>query len=74
MSEAEEPEQERGPQPREPADRLSRMSRAAVRITGTLDLDAALQGVVAGFRSLTGARYGCITVLELPTDSPPQST
>ena len=45
-------------------DRLSRMNRASVRITETLDLDAVLQGVVDGARFLTGARHGGVTVLE----------
>ena len=45
-------------------DRLSRLSQASLRITGDLDLDTVLQGVVDGARSLTGARMGGITVLD----------
>ena len=40
------------------------MSQASIRITETLDLDAVLQGVVDGARSLTGARHGGATVLD----------
>ena len=45
-------------------DRLSLMSQASIRITETLDLDAVLQSVVDGARSLTGARHGGATVLD----------
>ena len=45
-------------------DRLSRLSQASLRITEDLDLDTVLQGVVAGARSLTGARMGGITTLD----------
>ena len=48
----------------EPGDRLSRLSQASLRITGTLDLDIVLRGVVDGACSLTGARHGGITVLD----------
>ncbi len=66
MSQAQQPEQKPAPVPQaqEPADRLARLSRASIRIIETLDPDAVLQGVVDGFRSLIGARYGCITVLD----------
>ena len=60
MNQTGEPEQD---QP-EPGDRLSRMSQASLRITGTLDLDTVLRGVVDGACSLTGARHGGITVLD----------
>ena len=43
--------------------RFSELSRAAVRIGASLDLDAVLQEVVDSARSLTGARYGLITTV-----------
>ena len=45
-------------------DRLSRLSEASLRITETLDLDTILQGVIDGARSLTGARYGALLILD----------
>ena len=45
-------------------DRLSRLSRASLRITEDLDLDTVLQGVVDGARSLTGAKSGGLTALD----------
>ena len=45
-------------------ERLSRLSQASLRITEDLDLDAVLQGVADGARSLTGARISGITVLD----------
>ena len=45
-------------------DRLSRLSEASLRINQSLDLDAVLQGVLDSARSLTGARYGVITLLD----------
>ena len=45
-------------------DRLSRLSEASLSIAEDLDLDAVLQGVVDGARSLTGASRGGITVLD----------
>ena len=45
-------------------ERLSRLSRASLRITGGLDLDAVLQETVDGARALTGARYGVLAVLD----------
>ena len=45
-------------------DRLSRLSEASLHITEDLDLDAVLQGVLDGARSLTGARMGGITILD----------
>ena len=44
--------------------RLSRLSEASLRITETLDLDTILQGVIDGARSLTGARYGALLILD----------
>ena len=46
------------------------MNQASIRITETLDLDAVLQGVVDGARSLTGARNGGLTVLDDGGQSP----
>ena len=43
--------------------RLSRLSEASLRITESLDLDTILQGVIDGARSLSGARYGALLVL-----------
>ena len=43
-----------------PADRLSRMAEACLRMASNLDIDAVLQGVIDGARSLTGARYGAL--------------
>ena len=45
-------------------ERLSRLSRASLRIAGGLDPDAVLQETVDGARSLTGARYGVLAVLD----------
>ena len=59
MSRAEQPE----PKRRAPGDRLSRMSKAMLRINESLDFDTVLQEVVDSARALTGARYGAITVL-----------
>ena len=42
------------------ADRLSRMAEACLRIASNLDIDAVLQEVIDGARSLTGARYGAL--------------
>ena len=41
-------------------DRLSRLSKASLRITEYLDHDAVLQGVIDGACSLTRARYGAL--------------
>ena len=57
-------DEHQGPQGQEPEDRLSRMSRASIRITETLDQDSVLSGVVDGACSLTGARHGGVTVLD----------
>ncbi len=45
-------------------DRLSRLSGASLRINESLDLDVVLQGVLDSARSLTGARYGVMTLLD----------
>ena len=45
-------------------ERLSLLGQASLRITGDLDLDAVLQEVVDGARSLTGASRGCLIVLD----------
>ena len=45
-------------------ERLSRLSEASLHITEDLDLDAVLQGVLDGARSLTGARMSGITILD----------
>ena len=60
-------EQADGPQAREIAelrDRLSRLSQASLRINESLDFDTVLQGVLDSACSLTGARYGVITLLD----------
>ena len=43
--------------------RLSRLSKASLRINESLDFDTVLQGVLDSACSLTGARYGVITLL-----------
>ena len=45
-------------------ERLSRLSEASLHITEDLDLDAVLQGVLDGARSLSAARMGGITILD----------
>ena len=45
-------------------ERLSRLSQASLRIAGDLDLDTVLQETVDGARSLTGARYGVLALLD----------
>ena len=45
-------------------DRLSRLSEASLRINESLDFDTVLQGVLDSACSLTGARYGVITLLD----------
>ena len=44
--------------------RLSRLSEASLRISKSLDFGTVLQGVLDSARSLTGARYGVITLLD----------
>ena len=46
------------------SDRLSRMSRASLLINESLDFDAVLQSVLDSARSLTGASYGLLTLLD----------
>ena len=60
MNRAEQPES--GPEGQAPGDRLSRMSEASLRINESLDFDTVLQEVVDSARTLTGSRYGAITV------------
>ena len=45
-------------------ERLSRLSQATLRINENLDFDQVLQGVLDSARSLTGARYGVMTLLD----------
>ena len=45
-------------------DRLSRLSSASLRINESLDFDAVLQSVLDSACSLTGARYGVLTLLD----------
>ena len=45
-------------------DRLSRLSRASLRINESLEFDTVLQGVLDSARSLTAARYGVMTLLD----------
>ncbi len=44
--------------------RLSELSGATLRIIEDPDLDTVLQGVIDGARSLTGARYGALLILD----------
>ncbi len=44
--------------------RLSRLSEASLRINESLDFDVVMQGVLDSARSLTGARYGVMTLLD----------
>ena len=46
------------------SDRLSRLSRASLRINESLDFDAVLQSVLDSACSLTGASYGVLTLLD----------
>ena len=45
-------------------DRLSRLAEASLRINESLDFDTVLQGVLDSARSLTGARYGVLTLMD----------
>ena len=45
-------------------DRLSRLSRASLRINESLEFDTVLQGVLDSACALTDARYGVITLLD----------
>ena len=44
-------------------ERISRLSVASVRISGTLDLETVLHEVAESARALTGARYGAIVTI-----------
>jgi len=51
--------------------RLSKLSRASVRVSESLDVDTVLREVVESARALTGARYGAIVTIDesgLPQD------
>ena len=54
---------EPGPERQATGDRLSRMSKAMLRINESLDFDTMLEEEVDSARALTGSRYGAITVL-----------
>ena len=45
-------------------ERLSRLSEASLRINESLDFDDVLQSVLDSARSLTGARFGALTLLD----------
>ena len=45
-------------------ERLTRLSQASLRINESLDFDQVLQGVLDSACSLTGARYGVMTLLD----------
>ena len=45
-------------------ERLTRLSEASLRINESLDFDTVLQGVLDTARSLSGARYGVMTVFD----------
>ena len=45
-------------------DRLARLSEASLRINESLDYDTVLQGVLDSARTLTGARYGVIILVD----------
>ena len=45
-------------------DRLSRLSQASLRINESLDFETVLQGALDSACSLTGTRYGVITLLD----------
>ena len=49
---------------RELEERLALLSQASLRVNESLDFDTVLQGVLDSARSLTGARYGCITLFD----------
>ena len=55
---------ERDQRIRELEERLSRLSRASLRITEDLDYNTVLQGVLDSARTLAGARYGAITLVD----------
>ena len=47
-----------------PRDRISSLCAAILRISTSLDLDTVLREVVDSARTLTGARYGVITIFD----------
>jgi len=55
---------------RELEERLSRLSRASLRIIESLDFDTVLQEVVDSARTLTASRYAAITVLNEAGQTP----
>ena len=55
-----QPASNREPDREQPAERLSRMAEAWLRIASNLDINDVLQGVIDGARSLTDARYGAL--------------
>ncbi len=48
----------------EQRDRLSKLSKASVRVSESLDVDTVLHEVVESARALTGARYGAIVTID----------
>ena len=62
MNRAEQPGTE--PEGQARGARLSLLSEASLRINESLDFDTVLQDVVDSARTLTGSRYGAITVLD----------
>ena len=60
MTEAEGPSGEVGPL----CDRIAKLSEVSLRVTQSLDLDTILQEAADGARSLTGARYGAVGLLD----------
>ena len=51
-------------------DRLALLGEAGLRISESLDFDVVLQGVLDAARSLTGARYGVLTLLDEGREAP----
>ena len=45
-------------------ERLPRLSQASLRINESMEFDRVLQGALNSARSLTGARYGVMTLLD----------
>ncbi len=58
------PEDEREREIRSLKDRLSRLSKASIRINESLDFDTVLQGALDSARTLTQARFGAMTILD----------
>ena len=55
---------ERDQRIRELEERLALLSQVSLRVNESLDFDTVLQGVLDSARSLTGARYGAITLVD----------